>query len=187
MNEKNPKTEKRGTARRASKECAYLAAIVAVILLSQLLLSALPTVEIVTLLFVVYAFTFGVRRGMLAATAFSILRQLVYGVYPSVFFVYLLYYNLLTATFGWIGRRVKKPLAALWWLLLLAVAFTALFTMLDNVVTPLWYGYDCRAMQAYFLASIPFMIPQLVCTAVTVGLLFLPLERAFRLAKRGLR
>ena len=56
---------------RAAKECAYLAVFVALLIAAQFVFSFLPGVEIVTVLFVGYAFVFGVKRGMLAATAFS--------------------------------------------------------------------------------------------------------------------
>ena len=60
-------------------------------------------------------------------------------------------------------------------LTVLAVLFTALFTLLDDAVTPLLYGYTKEAALAYFLASLPTMAVQTVCAAVTVLLLFRPL------------
>ena len=79
---KEKRDEKRGkrVAVRSAKECAYLAVFVALLIGSQLPFAALPGVEIVTLLFVTYAFVFGICRGMLAATAFSLLRQFVFSI-----------------------------------------------------------------------------------------------------------
>lgn len=171
---------------RGAKECAYLAVFVALVIAVQLCLAVVPGVELVTLLFIAYAFVFGIRRGMIAATAFSFVRQLLFGVSPTVLILYLVYYNALTASFGGIGRGVKEPLRALWWIVLTACACTVCFSMLDNIITPLWYGYTKRATRAYFIASLSFMLPQLVCTAVSVGILFLPLQRALKLIKKGL-
>ncbi len=178
---------RKNIAGRVSKECAYMAVFVALLIAVQLVLSFLPGVELVTLLFVGYAFVFGVKRGMLSATAFSLLRMLVFGFQPVVLVLYLVYYNLLTLLFGWLGGRVKQPLKSLWWLTVVACLCTASFSLADNILTPLFYGYSKRAFEAYFVASLSFMLPQIVCTALTVGLLFLPVVAAFRVAKRGLR
>ena len=171
---------------RSGKECAYLALFVALVIVAQLAFSALPGVEVVTVLFVSYAFVFGVRRGTIAATAFSLLRQLIFGFSPTVLILYLVYYNGLTALFGGVGKAVKKPLHALWWIVIVACVCTACFTMLDNILTPLWYGFSKRATKAYITASLPFMVPQIICTALSVGLLFLPLQKTFSLVGKSL-
>ena len=183
----NNRGKKRRFALRSGKECAYLAVFVALVIAAQLLLAAVPGVEVVTLLFVGYAFVFGVRRGMIAATAFSLLRMLVFGFSPTVLLLYLVYFNGLTALFGGLGRVVKKPLRSLWWLVLVACVCTALFSVIDAILTPLWYAFSPRATQAYITATLPFMIPQIICTAVSVGVLFIPLQKAFSFIKKGLK
>jgi hypothetical protein len=180
----NHKNIAKTTIKNTAKELAQLAVFVALVIAAQFALSFIPGVEVVTLLFVSYAFVFGVRRGMLAATAFSLLRQLLFGFFPNILVLYLLYYNALTALFGFLGKRVGKPLKNLWWIILLACLCTACFTMLDNILTPLWFRYTQKAARAHFIASLPVMFPQIVCTAVTVGGLFFPLYKAFQLIKR---
>lgn len=180
----NEKSGSKITIKSTAREVAQLAVFVALVIVAQLALSFVPGVEIVTLLFVSYSFTFRARRGMLAATAFALLRQLLFGFFPTVLILYLLYYNGLTLCFGLLGGRVKKPLKHLWWLVLVACLCTVGFTLLDNVITPLWYGYTQKAARAYFVASLPFMFPQVLCTAATVGVLFFPLHKAFCLIKR---
>ncbi|MBQ9713791.1 MAG: hypothetical protein IJV83_00540 [Clostridia bacterium] len=171
----------------SAKECAYLAVFVALVIVGQVLLAVIPGVEIVTLLFIVYAFVFGLVRGMFAATAFALLRQLIFGFFPTVLILYLTYYNVLACIFGALGRVVKKPLHALWWLTAVACLCTVGFTMLDNVITPWFYAFSHKAWRVYFYASLSFMIPQVVCTAVTVSVLFYPLQRVFKQIKKGLR
>lgn len=178
------KQTRRDRALTAGRECAYLALFVALAIASQLCLAVIPGVEVVTVLFLSYSFAFGIKRGALAATAFSLLRQFVFGFFPNVLILYLLYYNLLALLFGFLGGRVQRPLSALWWLTALACLCTVCFTLFDNVITPLWYGYTKEAAKGYFFASMAVVIPQVVCTAVTVALLFLPLQKAFRLIKR---
>ena len=199
MNTENRQTEMAGEAHsvtkktknefavRSGKECAYLAVFVALVIAGQLAFSAVPGVEIVTVLFVSYAFVFGVRRGMIAATAFALLRQLLFGFSPTVLVLYLVYFNGLTAVFGALGRVVKKPLLALWWIVIVACVCTACFTMMDNLITPIWYGFSERAAKVYFMASLPIMLPQIICTALSVGVIFLPLQRVFLLVRKSLK
>jgi hypothetical protein len=195
MYEMNDKIEEKSTKRtwagNAAKECAYLAVFVALVIAVQLVLYAIPGVELVTVLFVTYAFVFGWKRGVVAATVFSLLRQLVFGVYPEVLILYLVYFNLLAALFGVLGGgkigKKQKMVKILPVIMVLACLGTVFFHLFDNILTPLWYGYTQRAAKAYFYASLPFMIPQVVCTAVSVGVLFYPLVTAFAYIKKGLR
>jgi len=170
----------------SAKECSYCAVFVALLITSQLALSAVPGIEIVTLLFVAYAFCFGVTRSMLCATIFSILRQLIFGFYPNVLILYLIYYNFLCLIFGILGKRIQNPLKFLWLIIVIACICTMLFTMIDNVLTTTWYGYTRRATIIYFKASISVMIPQVICTAISVGILFLPLFKIFCNLKKGI-
>lgn len=164
---------------RSAKECAYLAVFVALVIAVQTVLSLVPGVELVTVLFVAYAFTMGPWRGVIAATAFSLLRQLVFGFYPTVLVLYLIYFNLLTVSFGLLGKVIKSPLKRLPIIVIIACFYTVIFTMIDNVLTPWWFGYDKRAATLYFKASLPFMIPQVICTAISVAALFYPLYKVF--------
>ena len=64
------------------------------------------------------------------------------------------------------GLSVAQP----WFL-----AFTAAFTLLDDAITPIFFGFGIKETQAYFYASLPFMLTQCICTAISVGVLFFPL------------
>lgn len=175
MNDKN--------RQNIGRDCAYIAVFVALTIAAQLCLSFVPGVEVVTVLFITFSFAFGCRRGIVAATAFSLLRQLVFGFSPTVLALYLVYYNLLALLFGFLGWRSKITPQKLVWLTILACLCTICFTMMDNLITPLWYGYSKRALKIYFYASLSFMIPQVICTAVSVGILFLPLVKIFKVLK----
>ena len=61
----------------------------------------------------------------------------------------------------------------------LAALCTVCFTLLDDVLTPLWYGYTWDAAVAYFYTGFFSMLPQTLCTVVSVLLLFEPLKRIF--------
>ncbi len=171
---------------RSAKEVARTAVFVATLIGAQYALSAVPFVEVVTLLFVCYAYVFGVWRGVVSAVVFAFIRQLIFGFYPVVLVLYLVHFSALSVAFGCLGkvRRLQG-----WKLLLVAVALatvmTACFTLLDNLITPLWYAYTPRAAKIYFNASLPFLLGQSVCAAVSVGLLFLPIRNALLLVKKS--
>ena len=174
---------RRGKAVHSAKECTYLAVFVALVIALQTVFSALPGVELVTVMFVAYSFVMGAKRGMLAAIAFSLLRQFIFGIYPKVLVLYLVYFPLLALAFGLLGGRIKHPVKGLVWIVLAACLGTVFFTLFDNILTPLWLGYNARDARLYFTASLPILFPQTACTAVSVATLFLPLHKVFSIIK----
>lgn len=168
----------------SAKEVARIAVFVAALIGVQYVFAAVPFVELVSLLFSCYAYVFGAVRGGIAAVAFALLRQLLFGFYPVVLVLYLVYFPVLCLAFGLLKRMRLQG----WKLLILAVIFaifcTFCFTILDNVLTPLYNGYTPKAAKLYFKASIPFMIGQTVCVAISVAILFLPLTKAMALVKK---
>ena len=171
---------------RTAKEIAYVGVMTALLIGGQLALAGIGGVEIVTVLFLSFCVTFGAVRGMATATAFSLLRCFIWGFFPTVIILYLIYYNLFAVVFGFLGAKTKK-LGYVPKIVILTVAaciMTVIFTMIDNVVTPLFYGYSPQSAYGYFLASLPFMTRQTICAAVTVAVLFYPLNRAFTAIKK---
>lgn len=169
---------RRGRAfRRGAGYVAVVAVFTALLLAAQYALWFVKGVELVTVLLLVFSYRFGVRCGVLSAVAFSLLRCLLFGFFPNVVLLYLFYYPLFAACFGLLGNVLHRRTGVRVQMLLtvLAVLLTALFTLLDDAVTPLLYGYTKEAALAYFLASLPTMAVQTVCAAVTVLLLFRPL------------
>lgn len=184
--EMNNKQSVQLNAVRSAKEIARTAVFVAMVIGAQYAFSAVPFVEIVTLLFVCYAYVFGAARGVVSAVAFALLRQLLFGFYPVVLMLYLAHFSLLSVVFGVLGKYGKrtgwKRLALV---VAVAVACTVCFTLLDNVLTPLYYGYSQRAARMYFRASLPFMLGQSVCVSVSVGTMFIPLTKALFFIKKA--
>lgn len=154
----------------------------AVLLGAQFVLSAVAGVEVVTVLLLSFCYVCGVRQGMLAANAFTLLRCFIYGFMPNVLLLYFVYYNLFAVVFGLVGKAfgreygVVKHIA----LVLMAVAMTALFTVTDNILTPLMYGFSAAATKGYWVASLYTVLPQLLCSLVTTLLLFPPLHRLLK-------
>ncbi|MDE6105339.1 MAG: hypothetical protein K2G38_06650 [Clostridia bacterium] len=243
-----------------SKEIAYIAVTCALLLGGQYVFSFVVGVEVVTLILACFACVFGIKRGVICAVSFSLLRCLIYGFYPTVVILYLVYYPFLAAVFGGLGhikdktfesfplyfaviinllllglaaacavcycldlikvsRVYKYTVYALLWVifalcLCLCIAFdglfiakkffkkdttaalkvitfasvgavcTVLFTLLDDIITPLFFGYSKLTSLAYFYSSFTAMLPQTVCTIVTFTTLFLPLTSVLKRAAK---
>ena len=165
-----------------TKFVVRVAMCVALLIAGQLALSSVTGIEIVTVMLLCFCYCYGIRHGVAIATTFSLLRCFVFGFQVNVIALYLIYYNLFAIFFGWLGARFTGKNALLKTVIIVAsaVIFTVLFTLLDDVITPLIYGFSENAAKVYFYQSLTAMIPQTVCTAVTVTLLFHPLTRVIK-------
>ncbi len=186
--EEKPAPEQTGPAQKRQRALRGVGYVAVVAVFSALLLGAqyalwfVKGVEVVTVLLLVFSYRFGVRCGVLSAVAFSLLRCLLFGFFPNVVLLYLIYYPLFAVCFGGLGNALRRRADLKTQLLVtaLAVLCTALFTLLDDAVTPLFYGYTKEAALAYFAASLPTMAMQCMCALLTVFLLFRPLMAVLR-------
>ena len=165
-----------------TKFVVRVAMCVALLIAAQLALSSVAGIEIVTVMLLCFCYCYGVRHGIATATTFSLLRCFVFGFQINVIVLYLVYYNLFAIFFGWLGAHFAGKNALLKTVVVAAsaVVFTAMFTLLDDVLTPLIYGFNENAARVYFYQSLAAMIPQMICTAVSVTLLFHPLTKVIK-------
>ena len=96
-----------------AKDIAFIGIIVASMIAGQIVFAAVAGVEIVTVLFLSFCVAYGVRRGMIAGTVFSLLRCMWFGFVLNVVVVYILYYNLFAVIFGLVGGRSPACCAVL--------------------------------------------------------------------------
>lgn len=168
-----------------TKECAFIATFVALVVALQLILSGVAGVELVTPLFAVFSFVMGVRSGVISAIAFCLLRTFIFGFFPSVFLLYIVYYPLFALGMALLGKWlkgctvVKKTLFSV----LAICVFTALFTLLDDVITPLVLRYTLEMAKGYFFASLPVMGLQMLSATISTAFLFIPLYKVFAYVK----
>lgn len=165
-----------------TKFIVRVAMSVALLIASQMALSMITGVEIVTVILLCLCFYYGIQTGLAIATTFSLLRCFFFGFQINVIVLYLIYYNLFALFFGWLGKCFtgKLTLLRIGTVVATAVVFTILFTLMDDVITPLMFGFHGNAAKVYFLQSLTAMIPQSICAAVTVSVLFAPLLRVLR-------
>ena len=159
-----------------------VAICVALLIGIQLALSAISGIELVTALLLCMCFCYGWRAGMTIATVFSLLRCFVFGFQVNVIVLYLIYYNLFAFFFGWLGARFAGRITLVKRVIIVAaaMAFTVCFTLLDDIITPLVYAFHANAAKVYFLQSLTAVIPQTICAAVSVSVLFTPLTRVIQ-------
>lgn len=167
---------------KSAKYIIFPGVYTALLICTQLILSGVSGIELVTILLLCFCYRYGVRQGLLVANAFSLLRCLVFGFNVNVLTLYLVYYTIFSITFGLLGKVLKRKynikIHAL--IIVVAVTLTFTFTMLDNVITPLIFGFTWKATKAYFIASFYTLVPHLVCTFMTTLLLFAPLIKVMK-------
>ena len=66
----------------------------------------------------------------------------------------------------------------------IASVCTVCFTLLDDIICPLFFGWSQFTALAYFYASLMAMLPQTVCTIVSISTLYLPLTDILKRAVR---
>lgn len=160
----------------AAKEISLIGIFVALLVGGQWVLSGVSGIEIVTVLLLSFAFYFGIRRGLIVATAFSLLRCFIFGFFPNVIILYLIYYNLFVVVFGLLGKKFNRSIEVKRHIVIIAVAvaMTVFFTLLDNLISTFYFSFTWEVAKRYCLLSLTALVPQLVCTLITV-LLLLPI------------
>ena len=162
-----------------TKFIVLVAMSVALLIGVQMALTAVSGIELVTVILLSLCFCYGARTGVAIATTFSLLRCFFFGFQINVIVLYLIYYNLFAIFFGWLGKRFtgRITLPKMVIIVASAVVFTLGFTLLDDVITPLIFGFREHAAQVYFLQSLTAMVPQSICALITVSVLFVPLTK----------
>jgi hypothetical protein len=165
-----------------TKFIVRVAMCVALLIGGQLALSSVTGIEVVTVMMLCFCFCFGIGHGVAIATTFSLLRCFVFGFQINVIVLYLIYYNLFAVFFGWLGRRFAGKMSLLKTVIVVAsaVVFTVCFTLLDDIITPLIFAFHPNVARIYFLQSLYAVIPQSICTVVTVSVIFHPLTKIIK-------
>ena len=147
----------------------------------KLALSALPNIELVSLLLALYGYVFGLS-GVLAAVIFVAAEILVWGLNTWVI-SYLIYWPLLAFIFWMIHKRISNRFI----LTGIAVVMTFFFGILTSLVDiGLFSGYWDNFLERftiYYLRGTWFYVAHIACNAVVFPILFKPLEKLFKKLK----
>ena len=117
----------------------------------------------------------GLPVSILYQARISVMLWILFGIFTALL---ALYFLLLILKRGTWGREIASNTA-------IAAFCCVLFTLLDDCLSPLFYGWSQAATLAYFYTGFLTMLPQTICAAVSVGILYFPLKRVFSATKRS--
>lgn len=160
------------------RQIAALALCTALIFGIQVAMAALPNIELVSLLVILYTLHFG-RKTLWIIYLFALLEGIFYGFgiwWVMYLYVWTILWLLVTAL-----RRNRSVLV---WAVL-ASAFGLCYGALCAL--PYWVSGGWAFAVAWWISGIPFDIVHCISNFVTVFVLFAPLNRLFQTMKaRGL-
>ncbi len=158
-----------------TKAIVLLSLFSSIIYVSQIVLSFIPNVNIVTLLFVVYTFNLGIKKTFVVLVVFNTLMGITYGFGYWIIGYFWIYGTLIILTR--ILMTVIKDNVVLWSLfgLIFGFLFGFLFAIND-------YYFVGVSLKAYYLKGIPYDIIHGFSNMLALLFLFNPLNNVI---KRG--
>ena len=152
------------------KDIATIGVMVALTEAVKWALQSIPNVEMVTLLFMVFAVTYGLKS-CIVALIFTGVETLIWGPHIWVL-MYLYIWPLLIVTAYIMGKR-KLPD----WCFVFLGGFYGLFFGMICAIPYLFFG-GLKVATAWWIAGIPFDIMHCISNTVMALVLFKPLRKA---------
>ena len=135
----------------------------------KLALAALPNIEIVTLLLVVYALVFGWRDTITACLIFIFFEILIWGFMLWWIILYLIYWPALVSAVALIPKNKYRVYFAAVIGLLFTACFGILSTFIEIIfVTSLSNPRFWTYFYFRYAAGFPFFITHVICNTVTL-------------------
>ncbi len=154
-----------------ARDIALIGLLSASITSGKLILSFIPNVEVVSLLFIVYTVTFGLKPSILVSIIFTTTEILIYG-FSTWFLVYYFIWPLLIILTHFIKGTIRNEYGYATVAGLFGLFFGAFFAIIESF----FYGYAYGI--AYWISGIPFDIVHGVSNFIIVLILFNPLTKA---------
>ena len=156
-------------------------------------LSAIPNVEVVTIIVALCAYVWGLKVALPAVFVFICLDTAFYGINTWVI-SYIIHWNLLAVAFWDISKIKLNNVMQVVTATILAVVATALFGVLTSAVDTCvgfvqggGFFFDFanfgNRFVAMYLAGVSFYITQILCNLALFVIAFLPLAQLNRKAK----
>lgn len=153
-----------------TRELVLTAAMTAVLEVSKHALDALPNIELISLLVILYTLHFGLKKTMAPVLIFSAVEMMIYGIgiWTVTYFYVWPVLVLLANAFRNHASRLNISL--------LSAVFGLFFGLLCALVTVLIGGI--RTAFAWWIAGIPYDLVHCAGNFVIAFLLYLPLSNA---------
>lgn len=160
-----------------TKKIVLTAMFAATITGGKFALMALPNIEVVTLLIMLYTYTFGFLMGLGATLIFVVIETFLFSFNTWVI-SYLIHWPLVCILTGITKRLIDKNKVIV--PALIACIITALFGLLTSLVDTLVFTTPdlyLKMFVATYVRGILFFITHIVSNTLVVGLGFLPLSK----------
>ena len=150
---------------------AFVGIAAATVECGKLALSALPNIEVVTLLLALYGYVFG-GIGIWTALVFVCIEPLIYG-FGSWTLAYILYWPFVALIFALLGKiKIKNRLVLTATAVLLTVWFGVLTALIEVGLFSGSFDNFLYRFGIYYARGIVFYLLQIVTNAVLFPLLF---------------
>ena len=158
----------------ATKRICLLAVLTATLTGGKTALALIPNIEIVTLLFIVYAFVFGWRNTIIVSVVFVVIEIFIWGFNLWWVILYLIYWPLLVTAAAVLPRKLGngRLVAAI----AFGIAFTVFFGVLSTFIEIIFMGGVGSGFFWQFfgwrdIAGIPFFTAHIVSNAIILPVL----------------
>ena len=161
-----------------TKDIVLTALAAALLSAGKQALVAIPNVEVVTLLIMLYAACFKPAIAFIATEVFIFIEIFIWGFNTWVF-AYLIHWNLLALFTFFLARifKVKNRFVYFGYAILMTVAFGALTTFIDAIVASYKSGHNFGVLfAAIYVRGIYFYIVHVVGNAAINIVLFAPMR-----------
>lgn len=150
------------------KHIVQIGLLAAIMLIAQVALAALPNIELVSLLVILYTLHFK-RKALYIIYIFVLAEGILYG-----FGMWWMAYLYIWTVLYWITRLLRHVEQPAWW-----AGIAGLFGLSFGALSSLPYLITAgpAGAVAYFIAGIPFDITHCIGNVLTALLLFRPLNR----------
>lgn len=155
-----------------------LISILSALIIGAKFVIAIPNVEIVTLLIMLYTVAFGLKVALSVGAIFVTSQMIIYGV-GSWVISYYIYWELLIVVTFWAGKICKGKF---WIYPVVAVVMTAMFGLLTSLIDTLFYADIAslgfiKAFWSMYVSGINFYVTQIVSNGIIVLVAFMPLNK----------
>lgn len=118
------------------REMIILSLMDAVLIVAQMIFGMIAGIEIVTVLYLCFSLVFGWKMSWLLGIIFSITRCLIYGFYPNVLLLYLIFYSICPWII-WLSSRYEKAV----WVMALSSVLICIWVLLSPLPKLVWINW----------------------------------------------